>query len=164
MITTKTKSMMEANDKQQRQKGTKQQINTIQALNGKYAHNLQTPIQVNLITWLKNLTPNKANESTIALDGFPFTAINNRFSFIHQNTLLIKYKASFLLKTRTEVKKQVHQYSLNMTGKKIRQIREAKLTKSEQPNACIQRPGKRERERPQKHPCFILDIEKRVNV
>jgi hypothetical protein len=34
-----------------------------------------------------------------------------------------------------------------MTGKKIRQIREAKLTKSEQPNACIQRPGKRERER-----------------
>jgi hypothetical protein len=63
---------------------------------------------------LKNLTPNKANESTNALDGFPFTAINNRFSFIHQNTLLIKYKASFLLKTRAEVKKWVHQYELTM--------------------------------------------------
>ena len=114
MITTKTKSMMEANDKQQRQKGTNQQIKTIQALDGKYALNLQTPTQVNLITWLKNLTPNNANESTIALDGFPFTAINNRFSFTHQNTLLIKYKASFLLKTRIEVKKWVHQYELTM--------------------------------------------------
>ena len=63
---------------------------------------------------MNNLTPNKANESTIALDGFPFTAINSRFSFIHQNTLLIQFKASFLLKAtkKQEVRKWVHQYEL----------------------------------------------------
>jgi len=52
-----------------------------------------------------------------------------------------------------------------MTGKKIRQIREAKLTKSEQPNACIQRPGKRERERETLETSMLyIGHKKRVNV